>query len=149
MATWTYTDDPENVPADAVRFLVGDTVSADPQPLSDAEVLFCLSRRNGVTTLAAMDAAGKLAAYYSRQADTTNGKTSVSASQRAIGFRALASDLKQQAASLNAPSNAFAGGLSLGQKQTLQSDTDAVPPTFSLGMDDEPGSNGRSIIPPC
>lgn len=139
---WTYTDSPATVPADAVRCLIGDTDSTWPQPVSDNEIAYFLSVRQGVAEYAAADAAEKLAAFYARQADTTNGKNQVSASQRALAFRTLADDLKRRAQSLIAPVNVFAGGLTHSGNEALAADPDATQPSFAIGMDDEPGTLG-------
>lgn len=139
---WTYTDSPSTVTRDAVRALVGDTDSTDPQPLSDNEVAFFLTEAGGNKYLAAALAAEKLAGYYARQADTDNGSLSVSASQRATAFQKTASRLRSRATSGGA--SMFVGGLSKSGKDALASDADAVQPQFKVGQDDLPYSDDPS-----
>lgn len=133
--TWTYSNDPANVPRDAVRSLLGDTDSADPQPLTDAEVAWLLTESGDSTYRAAAAGARKLAGYYSRQADIRNGALSVSSSQRAKAFRTLALELDAQAFSAGAAS-VFVGGISISANEALDEDSDAVQPAFRIGQDD-------------
>lgn len=147
--TWTYSDAPATVPRDAVRVLIGDTDSTWQQPVSDAEIAYFLTKRNNVVEFAASDAAEKLAAYYARQADTQNGKMQVSASQRSKQFQQLAFGLKMRALSAAPPTAMHAGGLSLAEKQTLSQNTDAVPPAFAIGMDDEPEASSPNASWPA
>jgi acyl-CoA reductase-like NAD-dependent aldehyde dehydrogenase len=139
---WTYSDSPASGSGatsaqlrDAVRLAIGDTDSNDPQPVSDAEIAYFLTQTSSNVDAAALLAAEKLAAYYSRQADTSNGKLSVSASQRAAAFRKVAATLRQRSGAL---AEMFVGGLTKSGKQALDSDTDATQPAFRIGMDDLP-----------
>lgn len=134
---WTFTDAPATVPRDEVRVLVGDTDATDPLPLSDAQIAYFLTENGDNARLAAAEAADLLAAYYARKADTSNGKLSVSASQRSVAFGKVAARLRNKA---GAAAEVFVGGLSISGKNTLAQDTDAVQPAFRVGMDDLPGS---------
>jgi hypothetical protein len=122
---------------DRVRLLVGDTDASDPQ-LQDEELNYLIAQRGDVT-LAAADAARALVARYSRQVDTSNLSLSVSASKRAEAYRTLAEDLDAKALSLGG-AEMFVGGLTISGKETLDSDTSAVQPSFSIGQDDLPGN---------
>jgi hypothetical protein len=135
--TWSYSGDPSASSKDAVRFLSGDTDSAWPL-CTNEEILYVLGQQSNVT-LAAAEVCDAIATKFSRQADTTNGKTSISASQRAQAYSNRAVSLRQQASSDGAPAF-FVGGLSRSGKVALDSDSDAVQPAFSIGMDDLPGS---------
>lgn len=136
---WTYTDTPATVPRDAVRLAIGDTDSADPQPVSDAEIAYFLTESNADVPAAAAMAADKLAAYYARQADTSNGSLSIGASARSAAFAKLAARIRARRGAASGASM-FAGGLSISGKENLASDADAVQPFFRIGMDDLPGS---------
>lgn len=136
---WTYTDAPATVPGDAVRVLLGDTDSADPQPVSDAEILWFLSECGSNAYLAAAMAAEKLAGYYARQADTSNGSLSVGASARSAAFGKLATRLRARAVQQGG-AQVFVGGLTESGKDDLASDSDAVQPMFKRGQDDLPGT---------
>lgn len=132
---WTYSDSPATVARDAVRALIGDTSSTDPQPVSDAEVAWFLSEAGDNEYLAAALAADKLAGYYARQADFSMGNVSVSASQRSAAFKDLAKRLRARAAS-SGGAEVFVGGLTISGKESLGEDSDAVQPTFKIGQDD-------------
>jgi hypothetical protein len=127
------------VPRDAVRSLIGDTDSADPQPLTDAEVAWLLTENGDSAYRAAAAAARKLAGYYSRQADIRNGALSVSSSQRAKAFRLLALELDAQSFAAGGAS-VFVGGISISANTALDEDEDAVQPSFRIGQDDYPGT---------
>tara|TARA_R100000664_G_C2756562_1_gene144493 strand:- start:3443 stop:3868 length:426 start_codon:yes stop_codon:yes gene_type:complete len=129
---FTYTSDPENSKRDAVRLLTGDTVSTDAL-LQDSEVEYFLSLYNDAVYPAAAAACDAISSKYARQADTTNGRLSVKASQRSEAYAKKAKDLRRDTL-LGA--EVFAGGLTISGKDDLNADTDAVQPAFSVGMDD-------------
>ena len=129
---FTYTSDPENSKRDAVRLLTGDTDSTDPL-LQDSEVDYFLSLYGDAVYPAAAAACDAIASKYARQADTTNGRLSVKASQRSEAYAKKAKELRRDTL-LGA--EVFAGGLTISGKNALDDDTDAVQPAFSVGMDD-------------
>ena len=129
---FTYTSDPENSKRDAVRLLTGDTISTDAL-LQDSEVEYFLSLYNDAVYPAAAAACDAISSKYARQADTTNGRLSVKASQRSEAYAKKAKDLRRDTL-LGA--EVFAGGLTISGKDDLNADTDAVQPAFSVGMDD-------------
>ena len=129
---FTYTSDPENSKRDAVRLLTGDTVSTDAL-LQDSEVEYFLSLYDDAVYPAAAAACDAISSKYARQADTTNGRLSVKASQRSEAYAKKAKDLRRDTL-LGA--EVFAGGLTISGKDDLNADTDAVQPAFSVGMDD-------------
>lgn len=129
--TWTYGGDPSANNRDAVRFLIGDTVSADPL-ITDEEIAWLLSEAGGVYT-AAIQACETIAAKFARLADTVVDDVEVKASQRAASYRALAATLKTRQA-LSGGALPYAGGISIGDKQTREDDDDRVPPIFTRDM---------------
>lgn len=137
-ASWTY-----DLTTDVgkVRLIIGDTNIAD-QLLQDAEIQFYLDQAGAELYPAAIAACYAIAAKFSRQADFTNLSLSLSASQRAAAFLELAKTLAAQVASgaVGGGSSMYVGGLTKSGKEALDSDTDAVQPSFSIGQDDEPGT---------
>jgi len=125
--TWTYKGEPGTIPRDHVRLLIGDTDCED-QLLSDGEILFFLDE-NGSAKSAAVAAAQAIAAKFSRLADEKVGQVSVTYSQKAEHYRNLADTLKTQLSVTRlAP---YAGGISVSDKDLVESDTDRVNPAFT------------------
>lgn len=129
---FTYTSDPENSKRDAVRLLTGDTISTDAL-LQDSEVDYFLSLYDDSPYPAAAAACDAISSKYARQADTTNGRLSVKASQRSEAYAKKAKELRRD--SVNG-AEVFFGGMTISGKNDLDADTDAVQPAFSIGMDD-------------
>lgn len=125
--TWTYTGDPSASTLEEIRFLLGDIVSTDPL-ITDEELLWLYGQHGSSTYAAAAAAARSLAAKFARDVDRTIGSLSISASKRADNFRALALELDSHNAGL---AGWFAGGTSLGDKDSRASDTDSVVPMFT------------------
>ena len=82
---------------------------------------------------AAAAACDAISSKYARQADTTNGRLSVKASQRSEAYAKKAKELRRDTL---LAADVFAGGLTITGKNDLADDTDAVQPAFSVGMDD-------------
>lgn len=127
--TWTYGGDPSANNTDAVRFLVGDTNTSD-QLVTDGEISYALAEEGGVIR-AAVAICRAIAAKFSRQADKTVGKLSISMSQKAKAYNDLADRLQQKSSVLVTP---YAGGLSVSEKETVAGDSDAMQPIFLRGM---------------
>ena len=127
--TWSYSGDPSNSNTDAVRFLIGDTDSADQQ-MSDEEIGWLVSEA-GSTYAAAVLACDGLAAKYARQTDKSAGEMSVKSSQRVEHYTKLAKRLRQRAVTRAIP---FAGGISKTSKEAYEEDDDRVKPAFERDM---------------
>lgn len=127
--TWSYTGNPADSDKDYVRFLIGDTISAD-ELLQDEEIIAVLGVESNVT-LAAAIAAESIAAKFSREADTTMGKTRLAHQQKAEAYLELAKRLRKQS-KITAAFNAipYAGGISQGDKELVEQNTDRVEPIF-------------------
>jgi len=91
-----YGANPDVVPRDQVRLLVGDTDARDFL-LLDAEIDWLLDRALDDLTQASIQAALAIAAKLSRDVDRSLGDVSRSASQRATAYRDLAAALTEQA----------------------------------------------------
>lgn len=136
--TWTY--NPVTIattPKDQVRLMVGDTDSTDPL-LQDEEITFLLTLYPTMRRAAAY-AAESIAASLSRLADYKTGQElSEMLSQKAQGYRALATRLMHDA-NLHI-SGPIWGGSSLQSKVDDAQDSDAVQPFFYRDMQEEPGT---------
>lgn len=132
-----YTDDPQNVPADQLRFLVGDT-NTTSEELTDAQVAFLLADEGDNVRRAAARAAEVLAARYSGQADEKQvGPLRLKFTQKAERYAALAKQLWMRAAS-SSTTGPYAGGISVVDKSNKEADTDRVKPSFKRVMMDYP-----------
>jgi len=136
--TWTYGNDPGTGTAaqrrDAVRLSIGDTNTLDQQ-LSDEEIAYFLVNHSDdipATSLSAVDAL--IAKLALAAIDTSIGKTSISLSKRMDHFKTLRNEILLK--SVTAGAEWFAGGLTKSGKDSLASDSDAIQPHFSSGMDD-------------
>ena len=137
---WNYSGNPSDSDLDQVRFLVGDTDSTDPLVL-DEEIDFAISNQSTLP-LAAAQVLRALATKFSRQASWKVGDvaaTNVAAVAKAFKERADELDpdgITLGDAKLAAPKF---GGLTYSEKDTYDSDTDAVQPMFKKGLNDIPG----------
>jgi hypothetical protein len=90
----TYSGNPSTSPADAVRFLIGDT--SPPYMLSNAEIGFALTANDDRPYPAAADLADALAARFTQEAETeSTGDMSVTR-RRAKGYMDLATRLRSR-----------------------------------------------------
>lgn len=128
-----YTDDPENVPADRVRFLLGDTNTSAPE-LSDSEVAFLLSEAGDDALRAAARGAEMISARSEGVLEERRvGPLLVrSFTSKAKKYSTLATSLWARVMSSDgAP---FAGGISRADKAARRAQPDRVKPSFSRGM---------------
>ena len=140
--TWFYTGDPAAAAKDWVRWRVGD-VRADDQLVSDEEINAALSDANNDKNLAGAMICERIAADFAREADFTihdaSGASRTNAlSQRAASYLKLASTLRETASGSTTVFFAapYAGGISVGDKETQTEDDDRVAPAFTVGMQD-------------
>lgn len=130
---WTYSGDPATSTKDAVRFLIGDILTGDPL-LQDAEINYAITLR-GTAYGAAAQCLRSLSSQMARQADSTQGELRIGYSSRSRAFAKRAEDYETREA-ISGGGGAWAGGISLVDKQSRESDTDRVKPQFNLGMTD-------------
>lgn len=129
-----------------MRFLIGDTVSA-AQLVQDEEINAILGYQPS-PAYAAAAICDSLGARFSVQVDKSIGDTSVSSSQRARAFAALADRLRAGGPGLlpggdgtgERSADMFVGGLSIAGNTDLFSDTGNVQPAVRVGQDDIPGT---------
>ncbi len=130
-----YTDNPETVPRDAVRLLIGDTDSTDPL-LSDAEIAFYLSENGDNVYRAGSEACKAIAAKLARLPDFSAG--SVSITSRRAEFLSLAETLGRKA--ITATVAPYAGGISKSDKRTREEGADRAGPFFTRNDFVQPGT---------
>lgn len=128
---WTYTNNPANVPRDAVRLLVGDTDTTD-QKATDEAIAFFLAQAGDDTYLAAALTARSIAAIYAVYVDTKVESVSTDYGQLSENYYKLATRLETQAkkfgsVGLGTPA---AGGLTYSDIDAADEDTDRVKPKF-------------------
>ncbi|MFA6044761.1 MAG: hypothetical protein WC718_07240 [Phycisphaerales bacterium] len=126
---FTYTD-PGTSNRDWVRWRVGDTDSTDPLQ-TDAEVAAALATY-GSKFKAAAAVARAIAAKFSRKADTTMDQFSVSHSQKAKAYLALADEI-EAGVGLDA---GRVGSIQItnADRDTERDDTERPSPAFASGM---------------
>lgn len=142
---WSYSEDPSTSTLDAIRFLVGDTDISDPL-VQDEEINYAYGLYADVN-LASAYVLMALASKFSRVTNVRVGAVSESGSDIAKAFRARAEELDPggvvtESGNLALPSF---GGRSKSEKDTLNSDTDAVQPSFFRDMDDIPDGPSDNV----
>ena len=149
---WTYNGSPgtSTAPArlDAVRYFIGDTDTTDQQ-LQDAEITFCLAQTSDDVYLAASLAASSLSAKYGRLVDTVldNSNVRASYSQRQKNYSDLSRQLEKKAVRFGSKSLGLpeAGGLSIAEVLSVQTNPDRVVPMFSIDALSEGNSDVDTI----
>lgn len=131
--SFTYTSDPLNTPLDAVRFLIGDVDSSEPQ-LQDAEIewLIELWSAKGSLYYPASMAAEAIAAKYSREVTVSADSQSVGMGELQQKYLSLADRLMTQHQQLLAGGLVDAGGVTTGE----QPDQTVRPLSFGRAMHD-------------
>lgn len=126
-----------------VRLLIGDNDSTRQQ-LQDEEIDWVLVEQD-VVTYAAAACCDLLASKYAFLVNTENSELRVSAAARHKHYQELAERLRRSGGTLPggdgtgvALATAYVGGAIKSEKQTLEADTDLVPPAFARGQDDHP-----------
>lgn len=128
---WTYSGDPASSDRDTVRFLVGDTVTTDPLA-TDEEIAWALGINSNVYIAASMIAESLATKFATMKVSVKIGPISEEYGNRAEFYAKRAKELKNNA-SANATLIPYAGGISLSDKEGLDSDNETI---FKVGMDD-------------
>lgn len=133
--TWTYNVAELSTSTLAqVRLLLGDTQYQAPL-LQDEEIAQYLASYGNIY-YAGSYAAEAIAGLFSRQVDRSLSGVSLSNSQKATQYLALARSLRRQGALQAVP---YAGGQSVADKQSREQNTDRVAPEFTKTTFDAPG----------
>ena len=136
--TWSYSGNPASSNRDSVRFLIFDTDTND-QLLSNEEIDYVLTKETKVHMAAAM-CAEALAAKFARDIDRSVIGMSANPSRRPEFYLDLADRLRDQVGQSSSHAEVFAGGLTISGKDSLDADSDAVQPSFSIGQFDRSGT---------
>lgn len=136
--SWTYSSTLAT-DLDRVRFLVGDTDTDDKQ-VQDGEINYIVGLLGSVYGAAAAICEA-LAAKYARKCDKSVGDLSLSMSQKSTAYRAMAASLRSQGSVLCTPT---AGGISISDKESEESDSDRVTPVFARGQFENAGTTNNS-----
>jgi len=143
--TATYTNNPENSQLDAVRMLIGDTNAASAR-LSDEEIQYFINTAGNLYLAAAYAVEAIMSVEGGGVTSKQVGdlKITYGGSGGASGLAALAKTLRLRAARTSG--NPFAGGISEGDRDTIESDTDRSKPAFTVGDTDNPGSEDGRVM---
>ena len=135
--TWTYGGAPGTTSAatrrDAVRLLVGDTDTTDPQ-VTDEEIAFALTQGVDDVYVAGAVICRALSGKYARLVDSSVESVSASYSQRATQYAELATRLTQDSKRLGSVGLGVpdAGGISISDMASVETDPDRVPGAFRI-----------------
>lgn len=141
--TWTYGGAPGTTSAatrrDAVRLLVGDTDTTDQQT-SDEEIAFALSQGSDDVYIAGAVICRALSGKFARLVDTSVESVSSSYSQRATQYAELAVRLTKDSKRLGSGGLGVpdAGGMSIADMISVESDPDRVPGAFRIDQFNNP-----------
>jgi len=143
MATWHYSGNPSATQRDAVRWHLGD-VNEDEKLVYDEEIAYALSAERDLNGAIAL-CAEAIEAMLRREADVKVGGLSVSLSDKADHFAALAKKYRSRSLIYATPS---VGGISIDEKDEQREDDDRVRPAFRRGMFRPSGVNVESRLAP-
>lgn len=133
----TFTYSGPNSDGEKVRLMIGDTDSANAL-LTDEEITYFITL-GGTIYAGAVLAARAVASKFSRLADTQIESVSVSNSQKAKQYFALADQLEKQGATLSGTGGGpSATGISIAGMISAENNTDRPPSAFKQGMFSDP-----------
>jgi len=131
--TWTYTvTSLATSQLMQVRHLIGDVKQAE-QLLQDEEINWELTQYPNIYGASAA-CCRALAAKFAVMVDTVQGDLRTVYSQRSRNYKMLAMDYEQRGFRGVTP---YAGGISVSDKVSVETDTDRVPPSFNRGQFDD------------
>ena len=142
--SWSYGQNPSGNSKDAVRFLVGQTSTADPVLVQDEEITFALAETANNYAAAVLVGEAMLNRLAGMEAESLSvGNLSESYGDRSAKLNLALQALRRQAGMRGIVP--VAGGVLLADKLARQRDTSLTPHAFSLGMDDNPPGNADMI----
>jgi len=128
---WTYSDTLATA-RDQLRLRIGDTDTNDPL-LSDETLDALLTAKSNDVALTAVDSVRAIIAKLGREFDRSAVGVGGSRSQKVQHFHDLLSQLTKEA---RLSTGVVVGGLSSSRKQTIESDSDFIRPSFRIGGGD-------------
>lgn len=136
-----YGGSPATVATDELKLLIGDlSTSSSGQLLSTGECAYFISSY-GTPRAAAPHACRAIAAMFADEVSKSVGDLRLDAQQKFEHYTTLATSLQAQASYTGIP---YAGGISRGDKQSVEQNTDRVAPAFKVGLHDNPLSGSTS-----
>jgi len=131
--SWTYSGDPSSSDRDELRFKIGDTDPKNPE-LQDEELNYIITQVSAGGSFnclkAAMIALRAILAKYKSLVDEKVGDVDVKWSQRYRKVADLLDEYTQQHAK-SALGSAYAGGISISDKENQEQDPDRVIPAIT------------------
>lgn len=124
--------------AGKVRLLIGDTVDGGAESLTDDEIDYALELSSDVD-VAAYHAAQMLYARLRVRIDQNQKGVSANGSQKMANTKAIIGMLRERIEA--GQIEGFFGGISQAENDTHGADSDFPQPSFTVGMDDNPGLN--------
>lgn len=138
--SWSYSGDPNGSTKDAVRFLIQDT-NTRRQLVQDEEIEYAINKEmNEFMAAALICKTLVIKAGGVRRKRISDFDISYDPEM----YRILANQLEARGMTYQTP---YAGGISVSDKLAQQSDTDAVSPKISIGLDDNPAAPQPSTPP--
>lgn len=134
--TWSYTGNPASSSKDAIRFLVGDTVSTDAL-VTDEEIAWALTQNTNVNIAASIIAKGLATKFATMKVSVKIGPISEEYGNRAKFYSDRAKELEKTAYE-GTTLNIYGGGISASDKAIQSSDYAG---SFSKGMTDYTNEN--------
>lgn len=138
--TWTY-DEALTTDRDKVRYLIGDTVAAEPY-VSDEAIAWHLSEENNNLYRAAIGAVDGVLAVLARKVSKSISGFSLSADQKFAHYQQVRKLLQEKADS-NMTILVYAGGITVLDQDTRREDETLLEPAFSRDQGEFPNSPTR------
>jgi len=129
--SWTFDSTSLSTSLSQVRLLIGDTNTND-QLLTDEEVNFFYSERSDIR-LAAIECCSAIIGKLSRDIDRSNLGQSATRSQKIQHYKDLMERLRRET---SAVAEVFIGGVSVSNRDNLDSEDDFIKPAFSRDRND-------------
>ena len=135
---WNYTGSTATPSsAGVVRLLAGQTSSQDDELLFDSEITWILTQFSNEYEAAALGCDILSAKYAANPDQEKVGQLGLTWGSRAEKYAKKATELRALRQRVTG-AGVYVGGISLSDKQIDQADTDRVPMSFQIGMDDNP-----------
>jgi len=128
---WTYTDDPKNVPLDALRISIGDAQSNRPL-LGDGALEYALDRASDDVPAASLICIDMIIAKFANMGKFVIGSFEVDST---LIIKEMEKIRNRMATTQGAGSGSiYAGGISVSDKTLDPADTDVVQHPFQVDM---------------
>lgn len=124
---WSYSGNPASTPKDAVRYLVGDTVSTDPLT-TDEEIAWALAQNSNIYVAASIVAETIATKFATMKTSVRIGPISEEYGNRAVFYANQAKELKNKASDKST--------LNIDTSIPVNADGTEKPPCFTIGMTD-------------